>query len=223
MASRRRLSLGVLLTLGWVIIPSRTTAVPVAPVMLWQEDTYWDGLLTGRSREIRQSADPNLIPVLRIITQQLAQQSLNLRQIEAYTKVQQDNLQFALQESNPSESLATIQANLDTLAQGTRQIRSNLCYIGVRCRLASSQALPDPKLTTTAAALIKQVQSTQLQLNTLYIDAAAFQAKLKTQVRPRQNFLRFRAHLLVRSILETQDSIFTVYNASYEIYLRSKQ
>src|SRR5208282_3060303 len=151
---RCRAYFGALLIAGVLLTPSRGaavpvtprgTATPVAPVLLWQEETYWDGLLTARSRMARQSADPNLIPVLQSITLQMAQQALNLRQIETYTKIQQDNLRFASSESDPSESLATIQANLDTLAQGASQIRSNLFYLGIRCRLASSQALPDPE------------------------------------------------------------------------------
>lgn len=222
--ARRRLDLSLLLVAGSLAFPPRGAAVPVAPVTLWQESYYWDGLLEARSRAARQSADPNLLPVLKSIAQQMAQQALNLRQVEAYTKVQQENLRFAFSQSDPGESLATIQSNLETLAKGTAQIRGNLFFLAARCRMASSQALPDPELTAASTALIKQIQGAQLRLNALYSDAAAIQGQLKAQApRPKENFLRYRANLLVRSVLETQSSILSVYNASYEIYLRSKQ
>jgi hypothetical protein len=98
----------LLLILGWACAPRRAVAVTAVPPMLYQEDALYDGLYATRSRAARQSADPNLLPVLQNITLQLAQQALNLKQIEAYTKVQQDNLHYAAQESDPSESLATI-------------------------------------------------------------------------------------------------------------------
>ena len=198
-------------------------AVPVAPVQLWQESYYWDGLLEARSKNARISADPNLIPVLKNIAAQMAQQVANLRQIENYTKVQQDNLRFAFTQSEPDESLATIQSNLETLSRGTAQIRSNLFYLAARCRMASSQALPDPELTSASTTLIHQIQAAQLQLNTLYADAAAVQAEVKQRSTARERFLRYHSSALLKSVLETQSSIFSIYNASYEIYLRSKQ
>lgn len=204
-----------------LIPPAR--AVPVAPVQLWQESYYWDGLLESRSKNARISADPNLIPVLKNVAQQMAQQVANLRQIENYTKVQQDNLRFAFMQSEPDDSLSTIQTNLDTLAKGTAQIRSNLFYLAARCRMASTQALPDPELTAASTTLIHQIQAAQLQLNTLYTDAAAVEAQVKTRSMPRERFLRYRSSALLKSVLETQSSIFSIYNASYEIYLRSKQ
>ena len=217
----RYAGLPLLTALVWLV--PLANAVPVAPVQLWQESYYWDGLLEARSKNARISADANLIPVLKNVTQQMAQQVANLKQIENYTKIQQENLRFAFMQSEPDDSLATIQTNLETLAKGTAQIRSNLFYLAARCRMASSQALPDPELTTVSTSLIRQIQAAQLQLNSLYTDAAAVQAQVKARSVPRDKFLRYRSSLLLKSVLETQNSIFSIYNASYEIYLRSKQ
>lgn len=223
----RRLGLCLFLIAGGLAVPFRAGAVPVAPVpiLLWQEETYWDGLMNEHvhSRAARMSADPNLIPVLETITQQVAQQVLNLQQVTAYTKIQQDNLQLAFAESDPSTSLTIIQENLDTLSEGTDRIQNNLRLLAVRCRTAASQVLPDPQLTKIVTILIQQIQIAQIQLKTLYADATAVQVAIDAKARPRQNFLRYRANLLVNSIYDTQNPISAVTNASYEIYLRSKE
>lgn len=222
----RRLSLCLAWVMSGFLAPLQAAAVPVAPVMLWQEDSLMDALISEggtHNRSRRETADPNLIPVLQNVTQQVAQQVLNLEQIEAYTKIQADNLQFAFHETDPETSLATIQSNLDTLSQGTSQIRNNLFYLAVRCRIAATQSLPDPELARTAAVMIHQVQAAQRQLNMLYADATALQNQINARTRHKQNFLRYNASILVYSIFHTQKSIFAVYNAAYEIYLRSKE
>ncbi|MBI4386430.1 MAG: hypothetical protein HY551_03530 [Elusimicrobia bacterium] len=196
--------------------------LPWFQTFLWQEHFLWDALMTARDRVARQTADPHLLPVVRAIAQQTAQQSANLQQIQFYAKAQQDNLRFAFNQTDPTPSLATIRSNLETLQKGVSQIRHNLYYLTARTRMASSQALPDPELMKTATLLINQIQASQMQLNSLYADAVAVQSQLATETWLRDKPLRYQADLLVRATANTQDAIFSIYNSSYELYLRSK-
>lgn len=190
--------------------------------LLWQEHYYWDALISARDRAARQQADPHLLPVVKTIAQQTAQQVANLQQIISYTKAQQDNLRFAFSQQNPARSLATIQTNLETLSKGTTQIRNNLYYLTTRCRMASSQALPDPELTSNATILIGQIQAVQLGLNTLYADAVAIQAQVAGETWLRDKAFRYQADHLLHSVVSVQDAVFTTYNSAYELYMRSK-
>lgn len=229
-ARRRRLAAllsGCLLPSLILAMPDRASALPAGlswlDALLWQEHYFWDALLHARSPAARQQADPRLLPVTRNIAQQAAQQAANLRQIQEYARAQADNLRFALSQRDPSSSLETIGANLRTLSDGTTQVRNNLYYLATRCRFASSQALPDPELTDASMALIAQVQSTQLQLNALYTDAAALQASLAAeQAWLRDESLRYEGDALYRSVLGVQDSVFSIHNSAYELVLRSK-
>lgn len=211
-----------LLSLATLAAPAGATIVPWTQSTLWQEHYLWDALLTARSRAARQQADPNLLPVMRTLAQQAAQQAANLRQIQTYTRSQQDNLRFAFSQKDPANSLATIRGNVETLTKGTNQIKSNLYFLTARCRIASSQALPDPELTKAAALLISQIQAAQLNLNALYADAVAVQAQIAAQTWLRDNALRYDAEIFLRSVTQTQSAIFSVYSASYEIHIRSR-
>src|SRR5262249_44685763 len=141
------------------------------PANLWQEAYLWDALLTARDRQARAQSDPAMIPVMKSIAGQVAQQVANLAQIDAYVKAQGDNLRYAFSQEDPEPSLETIGANFDTLSKGADQIRNNLYFLTVRCRLASSQALPDTEMYQAALLILGQVQQLQLRLNSLYLDA----------------------------------------------------
>jgi len=190
--------------------------------MLWQEHFFWDALLAARDKLARISADPNLLPAVRTIAQQVASQAANLQQIEKYTKTQQDNIRFALKQGDPSHSLAVIRGNLETLTKATNQVRSNLYYLTARCRIASSQALPDPELTKTVAVLINQVEAVQAGLDNVYADAAGVQSQIEDDARIKDKALRYDGNLIVRSVTRTQDAVSTVYDSAYELYLRSQ-
>lgn len=181
-----------------------------------------DALLQARDRIARTQSDPAMIPVLKAIANQAAQQVANLRQIDAYVKAQQDNLRYAFAQDDPEASLATIGANLETLAKGSDQIRNNLYYLTARCRLASSQALPDPEMYKAALLILGQVQQVQLSLNALYLDTAAAQKLVVENKWAVDKHFRHRTELLMRSVVRIQDSVFAVYNAGYELTVRSR-
>ena len=145
-----------------------------------------------------------------------------MSQIQIYAKGQLDNLRYAFTQSDPGPSLKIIQNNFETLSKGTDKISNNLYYLTTRIRLCSSQALPDPKLTQKATVLIAQIQSVQLKLNTLYTDSAAVDEAVRAESWGVEDFFRFSATNLLRSVVSVQDSVFAVYNASYELYVLSK-
>lgn len=217
-----RASLLALALVGWTPCVHAAGVVSWMQNLLWQEHYYWDALINSRSRAARSQADPNLLPVLRVIAQQTAQQAANLMQINNYAKAQQDNLRFAFAQKDPTASLATIKNNLDTLSKGSQQISNNLFFLTARCRMASTQALPDPDLMATAAALIQQIQASQLQLNALYASAVAVKGQVNEQTWLKDKTLQYNAEHLVKASLSVQDSLFEVYNAAYELYVRSK-
>src|ERR1039458_9182458 len=100
-------------------------AVDEAPT-LWQERFFWDALTSARDKLARQQSDPMMIPVMKAIAAQIAQQVANLGQIDQYVKAQADNLRYAYAQPDPKPSLATISDNLATLNTGTDQVRQNL-------------------------------------------------------------------------------------------------
>jgi hypothetical protein len=189
---------------------------------LWQERYFWDALLQSRDRVARSQSDPAMIPVLKAIAGQVAQQVLNLQQIGVYVKAQQDNLKFAFAQENPAESLETISANFDTLAKGADQVRNNLYYLTVRCRIASSQALPDPEMYQATLLILGQVQQLQLQLNAVYLDTMEDRRLVQENGWATDKNFRYRTENLMRSVVRVQDSIFAVYNAGYELAMRSR-
>jgi hypothetical protein len=191
---------------------------------LWQERYFWDALMTARDRLARQQSDPEMIPVLKAIANQVAQQVANLQQIDNYVKAQHDNLRYAFSQPDPVSSLSTIGANLDTLTKGADQIRGNLFFLTARCRIASSQALPDPEMYQAALLILAQVQQLQLQLNALYVDATAARAIVADPANDwaADKHFRERADTLLRSVVRVQDSVFAVYNSGYELAMRCK-
>ncbi|MBI5243457.1 MAG: hypothetical protein HY922_07180 [Elusimicrobia bacterium] len=189
---------------------------------LWQERYFFDALLQSRDRAARVCADPALLDVVKTLAHQVAQQALNIEQIQAYAKAQIDNLKFAFAQQNPSASLAVIQNNFTTLSRGSEQIRNNLYYLTARARLSSSQALPDPKLTEMAALLIAQIQNVQLKLNTLYLDTVAVANAVRKETWYADDFFRYSTEDLLSAVVSVQDSVYSVYNASYELYVLSK-
>lgn len=209
------------LFLWW--LPANALAASWIGARLWQEGFFWDALLHARDRAARQQADPQLIPVVKTIAGQVAQQVANLQQIHAYVKGQQDSLRYAFAQDDPAPSLVIIRNNFDTLAKGSEQIQNNLYYLTARERLAISQALPDPELTAAATQLIGQIQALQLGLNALYLDTAAVRQLVDTEPWATDEFFRYSADHLLKSVVHVQDSVFSVYNAAYELHLRSRQ
>jgi hypothetical protein len=189
---------------------------------LWQERYFWDALLQSRDRVARSQSDPAMIPVLKAIASQVAQQVANLEQIALHVKAQQENLGFAFTQEDPSSSLETIGANFETLAKGADQVRNNLYYLTVRCRVASSQALPDNEMYEATLLILTQVQQLQLQLNALYLDTVEDRRLVYDNAWASDKTFRFRTESLLRSVVRVQDSIFAVYNAGYELAMRSR-
>ncbi|MBI5596805.1 MAG: hypothetical protein HY928_12000 [Elusimicrobia bacterium] len=197
---------------------SPAAAVDADSATLWQERYVWDALLQARDRAARVSADPKLLEVVKTIAYQAAQQTANLEQIRNYAKSQGENLRYAYAQEDPNPSLAVIQGNFQTLAKGAEQVRNNLYYLTARLRLCQTQALPDAKLVENAMLVIAQIQQIQLRLNDLYLDTSASHAAVKAESWAGDDFFRFSSEHLLRAVVEVQDSVFTVYNAGYELY-----
>ncbi|TPW20281.1 MAG: hypothetical protein FD126_1843 [Elusimicrobia bacterium] len=214
--------LALLAVAVWAGAAEKAAAPADEPAVLWQERYLWDGLLQARDRAARVSADPKLIEVVKAVAYQAAQQTANLEQIRNYAKSQGENFRYALAQEDPNPSLKVIEGNFQTLAKGSEQVRNNLYYLTSRLRLCQTQALPDPKLTEMAMLVIAQVQQIQLRLNDLYLDTAATHQQVKAETWAGDDFFRFSAEHLLRAVVETQDSVFTVYNAGYELYLLSQ-
>lgn len=189
---------------------------------LWQESYFFDALLQARSRTARQQSDPQLLPVLKAVATQVAQQVANLQQIDVYAKAQQDNLRYAFTQPDPQPSLDTIGANFDTLTKGNDQIRNNLYYLTARGRMASSQALPDPELYQAGLLVLGQVQQLQLALNALYLDTVATRQIVLDNGWATTKLFRHQTEELLRSVARIQDSVFSVYNAGYEFTMRCR-
>src|SRR4051812_9296557 len=71
------------------------------PPALWQGRFFWDALTSARDKLARQQSDPMVIPVMKAIAGQIAQQVANLGQIDQYVKAQADNLRFAYAQPDP--------------------------------------------------------------------------------------------------------------------------
>jgi hypothetical protein len=190
--------------------------------LLWQESYFFDALLQARSKAARAQSDPQLMAVLKAVAGQVAQQVVNIQQIDVYAKAQKDNLRYAFSQPDPQPSLDTISANLETLTKGSDQIRSNLYFLTARCRMASSQALPDPELYQAGLLVLGQVQQLQLALNALYLDTAAVRQLVAENDWATDQFFRHSTDELLRSVTRIQDSVFSVYNAGYEFSMRSR-
>ncbi|PCI37283.1 MAG: hypothetical protein COB53_07020 [Elusimicrobia bacterium] len=212
-----------LLVALFTLLGTPASAAELSQARLWQERYMWDGLMQARDRAARVSADPQLLEVVKQIAFQVAQQTANLGQIHAFTQGQVDNLEYAFSQKDPEPSLAVIQNNFNTLSKGSEQIRNNLFFLATRIRLCSTQALPDPKLTEKSKLVIAQVQQVQLRLNGLYSDTAAINQKIRQETWMADDFFRFSGQHLLKSVVTVQDSVFAIYNASYELFVLSKE
>ncbi len=213
----RRVLLAILLASA-----SPASALDTSAPTLWQERFFWDALLTARDRLARQQSDPMMIPVMKAIAGQVAQQVANLAQIHQYVKAQGDNLRYAYAQGDPQPSLDTISNNFETLTTGCDQVRQNLYYLTARQRIAQSQALPDPEMYQTGLLILGQVQQLQLTLNALYTDMNAVRGLVAENQWTRDNDFSHKTEELMRSVVRVQDSVFAVYNAGYELTMRCR-
>ena len=211
-----------LLMLGALLFASSARAMEAETPSLWQERYFFDALLEARDRIARTQSDPAMIPVLKAIAAQTAQQVANLGQINAYVKAQQDNLRYAFSQNDLQSSLETIRANFETLAKGSDQIRNNLYYLTARCRIASSQALPDSEMYQASLLILGQIQQLQLTLNALYLNMVEARKIVIENNWATNKYFRHKTEILLRGIVRIQDSVFSVYNAGYELTLRSR-
>ena len=193
-----------------------------APPTLWQERFFWDALLTARDRLARQQSDPMMVPVMKAIAGQVAQQVANLGQIHQYVKAQGDNLRYAYSQSDPQPSLDTIKNNFETLTTGCDQVRQNLYYLTARQRMAQSQALADPEMYQAGLLILGQVQQLQLSLNALYLDTSAVRNVVLDNKWANDKDFSHKTEELMRSVMRVQDSVFSVYNAGYELAMRCR-
>jgi hypothetical protein len=210
---------GALAFLLFAAAPAR--AADEAPT-LWQERFFWDALTSARDKFARQQSDPMMTPVMKAIAAQIAQQVANLGQIDQYVKAQADNLRYAYAQPDPKPSLATISDNFSTLNTGCDQVRQNLYYLTARQRMAASQALADPEMYQAGLLILGQIQQLQLTLNSLYYDAQAARGLVNDNAWANEKFFTHKAEELMRSVVRVQDSVFTVYNAGYDLTMRCR-
>jgi len=189
---------------------------------LWQERFFWDALLSARDKMARQQSDPMMVPVMKAIAGQIAQQVANLGQIDKYVKSQSDNLRFAYAQPDPKPSLTTISDNFTTLTTGCDQVRQNLYYLTSRQRIAATQALPDPEMYQAGLLILGQIQQLQLTLNSLYYDAIAARGLVNDNKWADEKFFLDRTEILMSSVVRVQDSVFAVYNAGYDLTMRCR-
>ena len=215
----RRFSLSLLLAAA-AVAPVR--AMDAQAPTLWQERFFWDALIPARDKMARQQSDPMMIPVMKAIAGQVAQQVANLAQIHQYVKAQGDNLRYAYAQPDPQPSLDTISNNFDTLTTGADQVRQNLYYLTARQRLAQSQALPDQEMYQTGLLILGQVQQLQLTLNALYLDMTAVRNVVLDNKWANDRAFTHKTEELMRSVVRVQDSVFAVYNAGYELAMRCR-
>ena len=201
---------------------SSARAIADQPPTLWQERFFWDALITARDKMARQQSDPMMVPVMKAIAVQVAQQVANLGQIDQYMKAQGDNLRYAYEQEDPKTSLATIQDNFSTVTTGCDQIRQNLYYLTSRQRMAQSQALPDTDMYQAGLLILGQIQQLQLVLNALYVDALSTRGVVLENKWANDKYFRHKTEELLRSVVRVQDSIFSVYNAGYELVMRCR-
>ncbi len=190
--------------------------------VLWQERMFFDALLQARERAARTQSDPMLLPVMKAIAGQAAQQSANLQQIHSFVKAQKDNLGYAFTQPEPEDSLGTIQENFETLSKGAEQVRQNLYYLTARCRIASGQALQDAEMNQASLLILGQIQQLQLDLNALYVDATEVRKQVHDNKWAVDKFFLHKTEDLYRNVVRVQDAIFKVYNSALELNMRTK-
>lgn len=214
---------GVIFSLCSIVflIAQAIPADATAP-LLWQERYYFDALLQARDRQSRSQSDPELIPVLRSIAGEVLQQAANIKQIDAYAKVQQGSLHYAFAQNDPVPSLKIVGINLSTLAQGALQVKNNLSYLDVRCRLASSQALSDQQVYRSSLLILVEVRQLQFALNNLYADSQKAEKIIKDQSEFNTRHFQYQADFFMRSLSSLQGAVFALYNSGYDLALRSR-
>jgi len=215
---------GFFLLAALAAAPNAAAAGSDQPPMLWQERVFWDALLPARDKLARQQSDPMMVPVMKAIALQIAQQVANLNQIDQYIKAQGDNLRYAYAQTDPQPSLDTIRDNFSTLTTGCDQVRQNLYYLTARERMAASQALPDQEMYQAGLLILGQVQQLQLTLNTVYYDTLAARGLVYQPANAWANdrFFLAKTENLMFSVVRIQDSVFATYNSGYDLTMRCR-
>lgn len=221
MTNGLRLAAATLTALAAAAAPAAAATQDQAPT-LWQERYFWDALLGARDRMARQQSDPLMVPVMKAVAGQIAQQVANLAQIGQYVKAQSDNLRYAYAQDDPQPSLDTISDNVATLTAGSDQVRQNLYYLTARERMAQSQALSDPQMYQSGLLILGQIQQLQLTLNALYYDTLAVRNQVADNAWANDRFFALKTDDLMRSVVRVQDSVFAVYNAGYDLTVRCR-
>ena len=208
--------------LALLLLSAAPTRAIDEPPTLWQERFFWDALTSARDKLARQQSDPMMIPVMKAVAGQIAQQVANLGQIDQYVKAQADNLRYAYAQPDPQPSLATISDNFTTLNTGSDQVRQNLYYLTSRQRFAAAQALPDQEMYQAGLLILGQIQQLQLTLNSLYYDTLAARGLVNDNKWANDKFFTHKTEELMRSVVRIQDSVFSVYNAGYDLTMRCR-
>ena len=92
----------------------------------------------------------------------------------------------------------------------------------VRERIAQSQALPDPEMYQAGLLILGQVQQLQLTLNSLFTDMTAVRNLAAENKWANDKNFNYKTDELMRSVVRVQDSVFSVYNAGYELTMRCR-
>ncbi len=207
---------------AFLLFFSREALARQSAPLLWQERYYFDALIQARDRQSRSESDPSLIPVLRSIAGEVLQQAANIKQIDVYAKAQQGSLRYAFSQDDPDPSLKIVGINLSTLAQGTVQVENNLSYLGVRCRLASSQTLADPQIYRNALLVLAEVRRLQFALNELYSDTLDSEKIIQSHPENLPRPFRYQSRFFKGALSRLQSAIVSLYNAGYDLALRSR-
>lgn len=175
---------------------------------LWQETYYFDTLHQARDAGLRQSADPALPQALTGLEAQMDAQGAALRRLAA-------------QLPSPRE-LEGRGALMRASAQAgeMRRVQAALSHLTTRARMASSQALPDPKLQEAASRMTAKSADLYGAASAIVSQAAALTSALQEGSRPSASGGLQAVDLLNRSAQRLADSAAYFHNSLNELSSR---